>query len=61
MLNGWLFMRAKIRPQDSLDRGVQDESPDYLIELEFYGFQFSMSTKVNPFDWTLAESFIKTL
>jgi putative transposase len=43
------------------DRGVQYASKDYIKELEFYGFQISMSRKGNPFDNAYAESFIKTL
>jgi len=43
------------------DRGVQYASADYVKELEFYGFQISMSRKGNPYDNAYAESFIKTL
>ena len=43
------------------DRGIQYASADYVKELEFYGFQISMSRKGNPYDNAYAESFIKTL
>ena len=43
------------------DRGIQYASADYVKELEFYGFQISMSRKENPYDNAYAESFIKTL
>lgn len=43
------------------DRGVQYASQDYVKELEFYGFNISMSRKGNPYDNSYAESFIKTL
>jgi len=43
------------------DQGVQYASADYVKELEFYGFQISMSRKGNPYDNAYAESFIKTL
>jgi hypothetical protein len=43
------------------DRGVQYESADYVKELEFHGFQISMSRKENPYDNAFAESFMKTL
>jgi transposase InsO family protein len=43
------------------DRGVQYASADYVKELEFYGFQISMSRKGNPYDNAYAESSIKTL
>ena len=43
------------------DRGIQYASTDYVKELEFYGFQISMSRKGNPYDNAYAESFIKTL
>jgi transposase InsO family protein len=43
------------------DRGIQYASADYVKELEFYGFQVSMSRKGNPYDNVYAESFIKTL
>ena len=43
------------------DRGVQYASADYVKELEFYGFQISMSRTGNPYDNAYAESFIKTL
>jgi len=43
------------------DRGIQYASSDYVKELEFYGFQISMSRKGNPYDNAYAESFIKTL
>jgi putative transposase len=43
------------------DRGIQYASADYVKELDFYGFQISMSRKGNPYDNAYAESFIKTL
>jgi transposase InsO family protein len=43
------------------DRGIQYASAGYVKELEFYGFQISMSRKGNPYDNAYAESFIKTL
>ena len=43
------------------DQGIQYASADYVKELEFYGFQISMSRKGNPYDNAYAESFIKTL
>ena len=43
------------------DRGVQYASTNYVKELEFYGFQISMSRKGNPYDNAYAESLIKTI
>ena len=43
------------------DRGVQYASEDYVNELQFHGFQISMSRKANPLDNAYVESFIKTL
>ena len=43
------------------DRGVQYASTDYIKELNFFGFQISMSRKGNPYDNAYAESLIKTL
>jgi putative transposase len=43
------------------DQGIQYACADYVKELEFYGFQISMSRKGNPYDNAYAESFIKTM
>jgi putative transposase len=43
------------------DRAVQYASGEYVKELNFYGFQISMSRKGNPFENAHAESFLKTL
>lgn len=43
------------------DQGIQYASTDYVKELEFYGFQISMSRRGNPYDNAYAESFMKTL
>ena len=43
------------------DRGVQYASREYFKELNFYGFQISVSRKGNSLDNAYFESFIKTL
>lgn len=43
------------------DQGVQYASGEYTEILKQYGFQISMSSKGNPYDNALAESFMKTL
>jgi len=43
------------------DRGIHYASAYYVKELEYYGFQISMSRKGNPYENAYAEIFIKTL
>ena len=56
---------AKRRPGPGVihhsDQGIQYASPEYVDELQRYGFQISMSGRGNPYENARMESFFKTL